>query len=107
MARFALVLFCALTFSWSAAASGTAGKRGDARDVRYATGWIAGVDELNDEIFLDDGKAFIVAPHINFQMLAPGLRVKLVYRTTSSGRKVQDILPLPPAPSPVRPMSGV
>jgi len=107
MARLILVVFCALTFTWPAAADGNAGKRGDVQDVRYAIGWIAGVDALNDEIFLDDGKVFIVAPHINFEMLSPGLRVKLVYLSTPSGRTIQRIMSLPPTRSPIRPVSGV
>lgn len=107
MAKIVLLASCALMFAWSAVAEGVASKRGNVDDVEYAIGWIVGLDDLTDEIFLDDGKVFVVAPHVNFEMLAPGLRVKLMFQSTPSGRKVQQILPVAPSQSPAQPISGV
>ena len=107
MRKTAALALCALMLAGPAAAEDFGYEDVDVEDVDHTVGWITGVDELTDEIFLDDGRAFVVLPHINFEMLSPGARVMLVFRATPAGRKIEQILPLPPFDTPARPRGSV
>ena len=78
-----------------------------AHDGDFVVGWIAGVDELSDEIILDDGKSFVVSPDINFEMLTPGTRVMLTFTSTPWGRVVVQIIPVPQIEPLEQTVSGV
>ena len=66
-----------------------------AREDGSVVGWISGLDRISDEIILDDGKSFVAAPDINFDLLSPGSRVLLVFIAGPSGRTAVEVLPAP------------
>ena len=67
-----------------------------ANEGAFSVGWIAALDDMTDEIILHDGRRYVVSPDINFEMLAPGMRVLLEFRSTTLRREVSEILPVPP-----------
>lgn len=100
MIRLFAVVLCSLILVGPVVAHG-------ALDDEAIVGWIAGVDELSDEIILDNGKSFVVSPDINLEMLKPGSRVMLTFIATPWGKAVAEIIPVPQMKSLVPPVSGV
>lgn len=78
-----------------------------ADDSDYSVGWIAALDDMTDEIILHNGQRYIVSPDINFEMLAPGMRVLLEFDMAPQNKEVSEILPIPQFEPVGRVLTGV
>lgn len=78
-----------------------------AHDSDYSVGWITALDDMTDEIMLHNGQRYIVSPDINFEMLAPGMRVLLEFDAAPLNREVTEILPIPQFEPTERVLTGV
>lgn len=68
---------------------------GQAAGASEAIGWIAALDEENDQVVLDSGRSFALSDEINFSSLADGKRVRVTYETIAGIPTVTGIVLLP------------
>ena len=68
---------------------------GQAAGASEVIGWIAALDEENDQVVLDSGRSFALSDEINFSSLADGKRVRVTYETIGGIPTVTGIVLLP------------
>ncbi len=66
-----------------------------AHHIEITVGWLIGFDELTDEVFLDDGKAYYASPWINFSVLVPDERFLVEFVQRKSRKEIVAVIPVP------------